>query len=57
MIFALKHLYAAIPIYILGAVMKNFKKSTTTEIEKVAMDWFRLAKDRDGGRKRRLNVD
>ena len=32
-----------------------YKSSTTAEIEKNMKEWFRTARDRDGGRRRRDN--
>jgi hypothetical protein len=39
----------------IGAMRRNYPTATSTEaeIESVCKDWFRFAKDRNGGRKER----
>lgn len=42
-------------IFFLESVLKHqdYKQATSAEIEKVLREWFRTARDRDGGRRKR----
>lgn len=44
-------------MHIVGAVRKNrlTAMATDSDIDKVVKDWFRYAKDREGGRKQRAD--
>ena len=41
-------------LYCTGAARRNFPQSVNSEVEFYVKEWLRNAKDREGGRKRRM---